>query len=142
MTNTSNKKEARIYWEKQTLALCGHLSLNALLQGPHVSTADLQKIANQLDDAERKLLGGRLKDETGPSENVDVNTGNYSLQVLDRALERTFQLKLTSVFKRTELNEAAKNKAFLLNAHQHWFAIREIRGQWWNLNCNSRRRRK
>ena len=134
MTNTSNKKEARIYWEKQTLALCGHHSLNALLQGPHVSTADLQKIANQLDDEERKLLGGRLKDENGPSENVDVNTGNYSLQVLDRALERTFQLKLTSVFKRTELNEAAKNKAFLLNAHQHWFAIREIRGQWWNLN--------
>ena len=130
----TNKKEARIYWEKQTLALCGHHSLNALLQGPHVSTADLQKIAHQLDDEERKLLGGRLKDENGPSENVDVNTGNYSLQVLDRALERTFQLKLTSVFKRTELNEAAKNKAFLLNAHQHWFAIREIRGQWWNLN--------
>ena len=84
-----------------------------------------------MDDAERKL---GLKDETGPSENVDVNTGNYSLHVLERALERTFQLKLTSVFKRTELNEAAKNKAFLLNAHQHWFAIREIRGQWWNLN--------
>ena len=91
----TNKKEARIYWEKQTLALCGHHSLNALLQGPHVSTQDLQKIADVLDDAERKL---GLKDENGPSENVDVNTGNYSLQVLDRALERTFQLKLTSVF--------------------------------------------
>ena len=127
----TNKKEARIYWEKQTLALCGHHSLNALLQGPHVSTQDLQKIADVLDEAERKL---GLKDENGPSENVDVNTGNYSLQVLEEALKKTFQLKLTSVFKRTELNEAAKNKAFLLNAHQHWFAIREIRGQWWNLN--------
>ena len=127
----TTKKEARIYWEKQTLALCGHHSLNALLQGPHVSTQDLQKIADVLDEAERKL---GVKDENGPSENVDVNTGNYSLQVLEEALKKTFQLKLTSVFKRTELNEAAKNKAFLLNAHQHWFAIREIRGQWWNLN--------
>ena len=45
-----------------------------------------------------------------------------------------FQLTLTHVFQRSELNEAAKNKAFLLNAHQHWYAMREIRGQWWNLN--------
>ena len=50
----TNKKEARIYWEKQTLALCGHHSLNALLQGPHVSTQDLQKIADVVDEAERK----------------------------------------------------------------------------------------
>ena len=54
--STTKRKEARIYWEKQTLALCGHHSLNALLQGPHVTTNDLQKIAETLDEEERKLL--------------------------------------------------------------------------------------
>jgi len=135
--STTKRKEARIYWEKQTLALCGHHSLNALLQGPHVTTNDLQKIAETLDEEERKLLTSaedRRKFDERPSENVDVHTGNYSLQVLDRALEMRFQLTLTHVFQRSELNEAAKNKAFLLNAHQHWYAMREIRGQWWNLN--------
>ena len=130
--------EARIYWEKQTLALCGHHALNALLQGPFVTTGELQKIAEQLDEQERKLLTSaedRRTFDATPSENVDANTGNYSLQVLDRALRERFQgLKLVLVFKRSELNEAAKNKAFLINAQQHWYAMREIRGQWWNLN--------
>ena len=134
------KKEARIYWEKQTLALCGHHALNALLQGPFVTTGELQKIAETLDEEERKLLTSekdRRQFDATPSENVDATTGNYSLQVLDRALRERFKkegLKLVPVFKRSELNEAAKNKAFLINARQHWYAMRDIRGQWWNLN--------
>ena len=95
-----------------------------------------RKIAETLT---RRRLRRAKRPETArcaPSEN-DATTGNYSLQVLDRALRERFKkegLKLVPVFKRSELNEAAKNKAFLINARQHWYAMRDIRGQWWNLN--------
>ena len=101
------------------------------------------RIAKDRGDAGRgreKLLTSekdRRQFDATPSENVDATTGNYSLQVLDRALRERFKkegLKLVPVFKRSELNEAAKNKAFLINARQHWYAMRDIRGQWWNLN--------
>ena len=109
-----------------------------------MTTGELQKIAETLDEEERKLLTSekdRRQFDATPSENVDATTGNYSLQVLDRALRERFKkegLKLVPVFKRSELNEAAKNKAFLINARQHWYAMRDIRGQMVELELPAR----
>ena len=49
--------EAYIYHEKQAAALCGVHCLNALLQGPIFTAADLAAIAAELDAQVRTVAG-------------------------------------------------------------------------------------
>lgn len=65
--------------------LCGLHCINALLQGPIFDEVSLSQIAIQLDQEERMLLSGESSSFFGESANV-ANDGNYSIQVLSKAL--------------------------------------------------------
>jgi ataxin-3 len=70
------------------------------------------------------------------SGNVD-ESGNFSIQVLRTAVERSHDLKLLE--SRREEAKAADidptlEQAFVCNLAEHWFSIRKLRGKWWNLN--------
>ena len=72
-----------IYHERQVGALCGQHCLNNLLGSQKVGLSRLVSIAQELDAAERRLLGS-VGD--GKSHNVD-ESGNFSLGVLQKALQ-------------------------------------------------------
>mmetsp|Transcript_7851 Transcript_7851/g.12690 ORF Transcript_7851/g.12690 Transcript_7851/m.12690 type:complete len:270 (+) Transcript_7851:18-827(+) len=137
-----------VYHEKQYGSMCGQHCLNNLLQGPYFQPQDLAVIANELDDAERKLVGGEL----GKSNNVD-DSGNFSIQVLKEALMKSYNLNLSQDVSTLEStmerlnnfqddNIEGKDVGFVCNLREHWFAIRSIRGKLWNLNSMEQRPQK
>lgn len=129
-----------IYHERQLGHLCGVHCLNNLLQGPHLGPGDLAEIGAKLDLEELALLGD--EGDSTPlreSANVDVSAdgGNFSIQVLVVAL-RKFHLELVPA-KHPDATELMKDPskaagAFLCQHKDHWFAVREVAGCWWNLN--------
>ncbi|GBG34807.1 Ataxin-3 [Hondaea fermentalgiana] len=134
-----------IYHEKQYGSMCGQHCLNNLLQGPYFGPDDLAEIAAELDALERHLMedGGA----TSTSNNVD-DSGNFSIQVLSTALDRSHGLKL--VQDRRAVNELleylngdnadlSEDVAFVCNLANHWFSIRSIRGELWDLNSLKKR---
>lgn len=144
---------AYVYHERQLGALCGVHCLNNLLQGPRFGPGDLAEIGVELDAEERELLtrGGDGEAEPtaaangssggleGQPYNVDSSAdgGNFSIQVLARALER-FGLELLPS-KHPSARDLMRDppsaaKAFLCQYKDHWFAIREVETLWWNLN--------
>lgn len=64
--------------------LCGVHCINSLLQGPYFDEIALSQIALKLDQEEKQLMGG-ARPSGGKSHNV-ANDGNFSIQVLSRAL--------------------------------------------------------
>jgi hypothetical protein len=139
MSNNAQKKgshlEPRIYWEKQHLQFCGHHALNAIVQGPKISTKDLKEIANTLDLVERRLRTNET--ESFESENVD-QSGNYSIQVMIEAMKKYRVILRPFVISDVLEMDLKTHKAFLINESRHWWTIREIRGTWWNLNSQLR----
>ena len=132
-----------IYFEKQVAAMCGQHLLNNLLQGEYFDPAGLASIAQELDAKEQEL-GLSVDALRGNSQNVDLS-GNFSIQVLDMALERTFQIRLSPATE--DLNEALRlvgdsaqpeklieNTAFVFNLDNHWFCARYLHHQFWVLN--------
>mmetsp|Transcript_26209 Transcript_26209/g.74262 ORF Transcript_26209/g.74262 Transcript_26209/m.74262 type:complete len:281 (+) Transcript_26209:102-944(+) len=135
-----------IYHEKQYGSMCGQHCLNNLLQGPYFQAEDLANIAHELDEQERKLIGGAAG---GESNNVD-EAGNFSVQVLSTAIQRGYDLSMVqdrkatdAILKRLEGNDASLSKgddvAFVCNLRNHWFALRSLRGEMWNLNSLKKR---
>ena len=91
-----------LYHEKQVSLLCGQHALNSLLQGPYFTAEDLTAIAVEFDERERNLMresgvesADFLKYMAEDSGNAAAD-GNYSIQVLTRALE-TWNLKCLPV---------------------------------------------
>ena len=83
-----------LYHEKQVSLLCGQHALNSLLQGPYFTAEDLTAIAVEFDERERNLMresgvesADFLKYMAEDSGNAAAD-GNYSIQVLTRALEQ------------------------------------------------------
>ncbi|KAH8860387.1 Ataxin-3 [Schistosoma japonicum] len=125
-----------IFHEKQDGSLCAQHCLNALLQGPYFTAVDLANIAKQLDETEESQLG---RNHTTPYgfQNMD-ETGYFSIQVISQALqiwclELVPFLRQCSEAERARENPASQN-AFICHYQHHWFTIRKIGKQWFNLN--------
>eukprot|EP01083_Nonionella_stella_P006293 18311_1 len=135
----------QIYHEHQSSQLCARHCLNNLLQGPYFTEFDLSKIALDLDKEEQALLAqdgdsGLVEwlKQNKQSQNVS-DDGNFSIQVLRRALDN-LSLKIYH-FGHKDVSGAQQHpeheQGFICNLQAHWFAIRRIGGQWYNLNSLS-----
>lgn len=122
--------------------LCGQHALNNLLQEPIFSPVDLSEIAQDLDAQERKFMmesgsstPDAIKFMNEQSGNVD-NSGNFSIQVLRAAIQRSNQINLVSLLadKGLQNQDVSTEQGFIVNRSAHWFTIRKINKTWWNLN--------
>lgn len=131
-----------VFHEKQEGSLCAQHCLNNLLQGEYFSPVELSSIAHQLDEEERMRMaeGGLTSEEyrifiQQPSGNMD-DSGFFSIQVISNALE-VWGLELI-LFNSQEYQSLQINpideRAFICNYKEHWFTVRKIGKQWFNLN--------
>ncbi|XP_030299391.1 ataxin-3 [Sparus aurata] len=131
-----------IFHEKQEGSLCAQHCLNNLLQGEYFTPVDLSSIAHQLDEEERMRMaeGGMASEEyrtflQQPSGNMD-DSGFFSIQVISNAL-RVWGLELilfnSREYQSLMINPINEN-AFICNYKEHWFTIRKLGQQWFNLN--------
>lgn len=69
------------------------------------------------------------------SGNVDEQ-GNFSIQVLRAALQQSYELSLPSIGQDDldKSRDITSYPGFICNRASHWFAIRKIGAQFWNLN--------
>ncbi|XP_077322876.1 ataxin-3 [Lithobates pipiens] len=131
-----------IFHEKQEGSLCAQHCLNNLLQGEYFSPVELSSIAMQLDEQERMRMaeGGLQSAEyrtfmQQPSGNMD-DSGFFSIQVISDAL-RVWGLELI-LFNSPEYQilgiDPINERAFICNYKEHWFTVRKLGKQWFNLN--------
>ncbi|XP_073494365.1 ataxin-3 isoform X1 [Phyllobates terribilis] len=131
-----------IFHEKQEGSLCAQHCLNNLLQGEYFSPVELSTIAMQLDEQERMRMaeGGLATAEyrtfvEQPSGNMD-DSGFFSIQVISDAL-RVWGLELI-LFNSPEYQtlgiDPINEHAFICNYKEHWFTVRKLGKQWFNLN--------
>ncbi|XP_044733977.1 ataxin-3-like [Chrysoperla carnea] len=133
-----------IFHEKQEGSLCAQHCLNALLQGPYFTPVDLGTLAQQMDDEERMRMAenGEESEEyrtflAQPSGNMD-DSGYFSVQVISSAL-KVWGLELVPY---TSTEDRAKEafkcpssmQAFICHYRDHWFTVRRLGKQWFNLN--------
>lgn len=130
--------------------MCGVHCINALLQGPYFDEINLSQIAIQLDQEEIQLLGGGSAGEEAmramgnlregmTSHNV-ANDGNFSIQVIQRALVQFGQIQCTPIENpevKKSIKDYADEQAFICHSVDHWLAIRKIHGVWYNLNSTN-----
>ncbi|XP_073682727.1 ataxin-3 [Garra rufa] len=131
-----------IFHEKQEGSLCAQHCLNNLLQGEYFSPVELSSIAHQLDEEERMRMaeGGVQTEEyrtflQQPSGNMD-DSGFFSIQVISNALG-VWGLEIV-LFNSREYQQLRidpiHEKAFICNYKEHWFTVRKLGQQWFNLN--------
>jgi ataxin-3 len=106
----------------------------------------LATIAGHLDEEERRRMAGGTAGENSeeyrrfiaqPSANMD-DTGFFSVQVIANAIG-VWGLEIISYNSSdTRSNSARGNptsqSAFICNYREHWFTIRKLGNQWFNLN--------
>ncbi|NWR55859.1 ATX3 protein, partial [Bucorvus abyssinicus] len=124
-------------------SLCAQHCLNNLLQGEYFSPVELSSIAQQLDEEERMRMaeGGVSSEEyrtflqQQPSVNMD-DSGFFSIQVISNAL-KVWGLELI-LFNSPEYQrlgiDPINEKSFICNYKEHWFTVRKLGNQWFNLN--------
>lgn len=133
-----------IFYEKQEGYLCAQHCLNALLQGPYFNAVDLANLAHQMDEEERIRMAECGIDSEDyklfleqPSGNMD-DSGYFSVQVISSAL-KVWGLELIP-YNSTEptalmaQNNPSQMNAYICNYKGHWFTIRKLGNQWFNLN--------
>ncbi|XP_076169777.1 uncharacterized protein LOC143147921 isoform X2 [Ptiloglossa arizonensis] len=133
-----------IFHEKQEGYLCAQHCLNALLQGPYFNAVDLANFGHQMDEEERIRMAESGVDSEDyklfleqPSGNMD-DSGYFSVQVISSAL-KVWGLELVP-YNSTESaalvaqKDPSQMKAYICNYKGHWFTIRKIGKQWFNLN--------
>ena len=107
-----------------------------------------------MDDLERQMMleagadtADALRYLAEESGNVDAS-GNFSIQVLNRALERSHGVALTHASSEEHSNTGGSSsgsggvlgaEAFVLNRSAHWFTVRKLYGRYWNLNSTLER---
>jgi ataxin-3 len=121
-----------IYHEKQIGALCAVHALNNLMQGRVYDEYQLAQIAQQLDAQEARLLGGQALDSVG---NVRAD-GFFNVEVLRAALTNDgFAMdRIAGDEAKRLLAQPEKQRGFILNKREHWFALRRIAQEWFDLN--------
>nr|XP_020657855.1 ataxin-3 isoform X1 [Pogona vitticeps] len=131
-----------IFHERQEGSLCAQHCLNNLLQGEYFSPVELSLIAQQLDEEERmRMAEGGLSSEEyrtflqQPSGNMD-DSGFFSIQVISNAL-KVWGLELI-LFNSPEYQrlgiDPINERSFICNYKEHWFTVRKLGKQWFNLN--------
>ncbi|XP_077637085.1 ataxin-3 isoform X1 [Crocuta crocuta] len=131
-----------IFHEKQEGSLCAQHCLNNLLQGEYFSPVELSSIARQLDEEERMRMaeGGVTSEDyrtflQQPSGNMD-DSGFFSIQVISNAL-KVWGLELilfnSPEYQRLRI-DPINEKSFICNYKEHWFTVRKLGKQWFNLN--------
>ncbi|KAM9064665.1 ataxin-3 isoform X1 [Sarcophilus harrisii] len=131
-----------IFHEKQEGSLCAQHCLNNLLQGEYFSPVELSSIAHQLDEEERiRMAEGGVTSEDyrtflqQPSGNMD-DSGFFSIQVISNAL-KVWGLELI-LFNSPEYQrlgiDPINERSFICNYKEHWFTVRKLGKQWFNLN--------
>ncbi|XP_004837073.1 ataxin-3 isoform X3 [Heterocephalus glaber] len=131
-----------IFHEKQEGSLCAQHCLNNLLQGEYFSPVELSSIAHQLDEEERMRMaeGGVTSEDyrtflQQPSGNMD-DSGFFSIQVISNAL-KVWGLELilfnSPEYQRLRI-DPINEKSFICNYKEHWFTVRKLGKQWFNLN--------
>ncbi|XP_018017602.2 ataxin-3-like isoform X1 [Hyalella azteca] len=130
---------------EQEGSLCAVHCLNALLQGCYFSAVDLATIARQMDCLEQQRMA-EMGTNTAEyqsffkegSNNMD-DSGMFSIQVVSVALE-VWGLTLTPFTStvaptaRLAREDPTSGCAYICNMKEHWFTIRKIGNQWFNLN--------
>jgi len=109
-----------------------------LLQGSYYNASDLADIARMMDDNERTLLSDSGFLGAQESSNV-ADDGFFSVQVLSSALENAFGIILVPILSeagRDARENPTKEIGFVCHLHDHWFAIRRIEDEWYNLNSS------
>eukprot|EP00929_Paragymnodinium_shiwhaense_P000054 TRINITY_DN10017_c0_g1_i3.p2 TRINITY_DN10017_c0_g1~~TRINITY_DN10017_c0_g1_i3.p2 ORF type:complete len:160 (-),score=43.76 TRINITY_DN10017_c0_g1_i3:109-588(-) len=121
-----------IYHEKQVGNLCAVHAMNNLLQGPLFDERQLHGIAMELDREERRLLGGTDIDGTG---NARMD-GFFNVQVIRVLLERMGYnlIPLRGEEGRSAIKDSAKETGYICNKREHWFSLRRIGAEWFDLN--------
>lgn len=125
--------------------MCGLHCVNALLQGPVFNEVSMAQIAQQLDQQERELMGGQLASggNSGGGVGADnnsynvANSGNYSLQVLEMALNNRGEFKCVPIGTLKNMDLAEKCHGFICHKGDHWIAIRKVHNVWYNLNSTN-----
>eukprot|EP00439_Symbiodinium_sp_Y106_P026686 s4442_g3.t1 len=119
-----------IYHEKQVGSLCAIHCVNNMFQGPLYEDHDFRSVARVLDERERSLMKGE-----------DLDFGNarydgfYNVQVMQEVLRRAgYEMTSVSAEAAKECVERAKEKAFILNKQEHWFCVRRLGQEWFDLN--------
>ncbi|XP_014645987.1 PREDICTED: ataxin-3 isoform X1 [Ceratotherium simum simum] len=131
-----------IFHEKQEGSLCAQHCLNNLLQGEYFSPVELSSIAHQLDEEERmRMAEGGITSEDyrtflqQPSGNMD-DSGFFSIQVISNAL-KVWGLELilfnSPEYQRLRI-DPINERSFICNYKEHWFTVRKLGKQWFNLN--------
>ncbi|XP_064148953.1 ataxin-3 isoform X2 [Loxodonta africana] len=131
-----------IFHEKQEGSLCAQHCLNNLLQGEYFSPVELSSIAHQLDEEERMRMaeGGVTSEDyrtflQQPSGNMD-DSGFFSIQVISNAL-KVWGLDLilfnSPEYQRLRI-DPINERSFICNYKEHWFTVRKLGKQWFNLN--------
>ncbi|XP_043461269.1 ataxin-3-like [Leptopilina heterotoma] len=134
----------KIFHEKQEGYLCAQHCLNALLQGPYFNAVDLANLAHQMDEEERLRMAESGVDSEDyrqfleqPSGNVD-DSGYFSVQVINSALDfwglDLIPYNSTEPTALMAQSDPAQMKAYICNYRDHWFTIRKLGTQWFNLN--------
>eukprot|EP00747_Dinoflagellata_sp_TGD_P022728 gnl/TRDRNA2_/TRDRNA2_129302_c0_seq1.p1 gnl/TRDRNA2_/TRDRNA2_129302_c0~~gnl/TRDRNA2_/TRDRNA2_129302_c0_seq1.p1 ORF type:complete len:288 (-),score=87.39 gnl/TRDRNA2_/TRDRNA2_129302_c0_seq1:51-914(-) len=121
-----------IYHEKQVGALCAVHCLNNLMQGPMFDEVTMAEVARDLDAQERRLLGGAALAGGG---NVRED-GFFNLPVISAVLQRAgFEMeRMAGAAAQAAIKEPAKQRGFICNKKEHWFAFRRIGQEWFDLN--------
>eukprot|EP00435_Cladocopium_sp_Y103_P031793 s367_g8.t1 len=127
-----------IYHEKQVGSLCALHCVNNLLQKPAYDDGFFRMVAMELDSAERRLLGG---------DNLDFGNarmdGFYNVQVVQEVLRKgnyrsgapkLEMLPISSEAAKECKIDRVKETAFILNKNEHWFSLRRIGAEWFDLN--------
>ena len=127
----ASTRDIWVYHERQEALLCGQHALNNLVQMPVFNAGMLADIAMNLDAMERRVLGPSAA--YAPSANVDAQ-GNFSIQVLKAALQSMFDLQLPHLSVVDKSIDVTSLQGFICHKSDHWFAIRQVGGRFWNLN--------
>ena len=88
------------------------------------------------DGKSSKEYKARIMEGSG---NVDA-AGNFSIEVLKAAMFNMYEINLPNVNQENIRNlEITSFEGFICNRQDHWFAIRKINDNYWNLNSLSAR---
>ncbi|NXL41090.1 ATX3 protein, partial [Podilymbus podiceps] len=119
-------------------SLCAQHCLNNLLQGEYFSPVELSSIAQQLDEEERMRMaeGGVSSEEyrtflqQQPSVNMD-DSGFFSIQL---NINMHFNIRVFNFIYTFCFSFYRNEKSFICNYKEHWFTVRKLGKQWFNLN--------
>uniref|UniRef100_A0A8C9MYX4 ubiquitinyl hydrolase 1 n=1 Tax=Serinus canaria TaxID=9135 RepID=A0A8C9MYX4_SERCA len=124
--------------EPQEGSLCAQHCLNNLLQGEYFSPVELSSIAQQLDEEERmRMAEGGVSSEEYRTFLQMVTLLEFRFELVISNALKVWGLELI-LFNSPEYQrlgiDPINEKSFICNYKEHWFTVRKLGKQWFNLN--------